>query len=265
MNRTLLTLLLSFLFSFTFAQDYTLSNLTDGSLSARGVRSVESSADGLHYYQTNPERTVVLKYAYATGKEVATLFDTSSAYGCEFDTFEGFLVSPDENRVIVYRDSEQIYRRSFKATYYYHDVRRNLMRKLSDQEEKEMVPVFSPDSKMLAYVIDNDIWLTKFDFDTESRVTTDGEYNKVINGATDWVYEEEFSTTRLMQFSPDSRVLAFVRSDESAVREFQFQTWNKELYPEYYTFKYPKPGEKNSVVELKVFDIEARTDRKSVV
>ncbi|MDO5522772.1 MAG: S9 family peptidase [Bacteroidia bacterium] len=244
------------------AQNYTLNDLVEGRFSARGIRQMESAADGMHYYQMNPQNTAVIKFAYATGNAVDTLFDTRRARECTFDTFQGFLVSPDENRVIVYRDREQIYRRSFKANYYYHDVRRNLVRKLTQNPSKQMIPTFSPDGRMLAYVIDNNIWLTKFDFDTESQVTKDGERNKIINGATDWVYEEEFSTTRLMEFSPDSKLLAFVRSDESQVREYQFQTFDQELYPGFYTYKYPKAGEKNSSVELRVFDIDARTTRK---
>ena len=262
MNRKLFILLFYALSIVVSAQDYSLSDLLDGSLSARGVSSVVSSSDGEHYYQTNPERTAVVKFQYATGNAVDTLFNTLTARDCSFTSFEGFMVSPDENRVIVYRDREQIYRHSFKATYYYHDVRRNLVRKLSEQSSKQMAPVFSPDGKMLAYVIDNNIWLSKFDFDTESQVTKDGELNKVINGATDWVYEEEFTTTRLMEFSPDNKLLAFVRTDESQVKEFQFQTYNEELYPGFYKFKYPKPGEKNSLVDLHVFDIESRTIRK---
>ena len=262
MNRTFLSLLLVLFVGTLHAQNYSLQHLVDGTLSPRGVRHMESSADGMHYYQMNPESTAVIKFDYATGNAVDTLFNTRTARQCTFDTFQGFQVSPDENRVIVYRDREQIYRRSFKATYYYHDVRRNMVRKLSENTSKQMIPTFSPDGKMLAYVIDNNIWLTKFDFDTESQVTKDGEINKVIYGATDWVYEEEFSTTRLMEFSPDNKLLAFVRSDESQVRQYQFQTFDKKLYPDFYTYKYPKPGEKNSLVDLRVFDIEARTIRK---
>ena len=182
--------------------------------------------------------------------------------GVYFRYVSGFSVSPDENRVLVYREREQIYRHSFKATYYYHDVRRNLVRKLTQNSSKQMIPTFSPDSKMLAYVADNNIWLAKFDFDTESQVTKDGEINKIINGSTDWVYEEEFGTTRLMEFSPDSKLLAFVRFDESQVREYQFQTFNRELYPGFYSYKYPKAGERNASVELRVFDIDSRTIRK---
>ena len=243
------------------AQHYTLESLVGGEYSPRSIKAMVSSADGAHFYQTDPRQTAVIKYAYATGQAVDTLFNTGTARNCNFDTFEGFLVSPDENRVLIYRDREQLYRHSFRANYYYHDVRRNMVRKLSEHPSKQMIPTFSPDGKMAAYVIENNIWLTKFDFDTESQVTKDGEWNKVINGATDWVYEEEFGTTRLMEFSPDNRQLAFVRTDESAVKEFSFQTFNKQLYPDYYQFKYPKAGETNSTVECRVFDIEARTTR----
>lgn len=262
MKKTLLFLCFVSSILLLQAQNYTLKDLVDGRFSAKGIRQMESSADGIYYYQMNPGNTAVVKFSYATGNAVDTLFNTRKARECTFDTFQGFLVSPDENRVLVYRDKEQIYRHSFKATYYYHDVRRNMVRALTGNPSKQMIPTFSPDGKMLAYVSDNNIWLAKFDFDTESQVTKDGQINNIINGATDWVYEEEFATTRLMEFSPDSKLLAFVRSDESQVRQYQFQTFNQELYPGFYTYKYPKPGEKNSSVELRVFDIDARTTRK---
>jgi dipeptidyl-peptidase-4 len=243
------------------AQHYTLQDILGGKFAARGVKPMESSADGMHYYQTDAENTAVIKFSYATGKAVDTLFSTRKARECTFDTFEGFLVSPDENRVLVYRDREQIYRHSFKATYYYHDVRRNLVRKLTDNESKQRIPVFSPDSKMLAYVCDNNIWLVKFDFSTESQVTKDGEPDKILNGMTCWVYEEEFGVTRLMEFSPDNKFLAYVRTDESEIPQYRFQTFNEQLYPDFYAYKYPKAGEKNPRVECRVFNIAAKTIR----
>lgn len=244
------------------AQQYGLREIVDGVYSADGVAPMVSSDDGMHYYQMNDMDNAVLKFEYATGNIVDTLFSTKTARNCTFDSFQGFLVSSDEFRVVVYRDKEQIYRHSFKANYYYHDVRRNLVRKLSENDSKQMIPTFSPDGKMLAYVIDNDIWLSKFDFDTELRVTKDGELNKIINGATDWVYEEEFATTSLMEFSPDNQLLAFVKTDETEVKEFSFQTFETKLYPGSYTYKYPKAGEENSKVACYVYDINAQTTRK---
>ncbi len=250
---------------FLWGQSLSLTDLMSGKFSQRGISPMVSSSDGMHYYQMNSGKTAVIKYSYATGNPVDTLFDTDKAREASFSTFEGFLVSPDENRVLVYRERERIYRRSFQAIYYYHDVRRNLVRKLTENRSKQMIPTFSPDGRMLAYVCDNNIWLAKFDFDTESQVTKDGEINKIINGATDWVYEEEFSTTRLMEFSPDNRLLAFVRSDESDVPFFRFQTFDEKLYPGFHSYKYPKAGEQNATVRCMVFDINARTTREMKV
>ena len=244
------------------AQHYELKDIVDGAYSPKGIKQMVSSADGFHYYQINDENTAVIKFEYSTGNAIDTLFSTKKARQCTFDTFQGFLVSPDEFRVVVYREKEQIYRHSFKAIYYYHDVRRNMVRKLTENSAKQMIPTFSPDGKMLAYVIDNNIWLTKFDFDTESQVTKDGEQNKIINGSTDWVYEEEFATTRLMEFSPDNTLLAFVKTNETDVKQFSFQEFENKLYPGYYSYKYPKAGEKNSLVAAYVFDIAAQTTRK---
>lgn len=245
-----------------FAQHYGLKEIVDGEYSSHGIKAMVSSVDGLHYYQMNDENNALVKFEYATGNASDTLFSTKKARQCTFDTFQGFLVSPDENRVIVYKDKEQLYRHSFKANYYYHDVRRNLVRKLSENTSKQMIPTFSPDGKMLAYVIDNNIWISKFDFDTESQVTKDGQLNKVINGATDWVYEEEFAVTKLMEFSPDNTLLAYVKTNETDVKEFSFQLFENNLYPSSYTYKYPKAGEKNSTVAAHVYDIDAQTTRK---
>ncbi len=244
------------------AQQYGLKEIVDGVYSPQGVKPMTSSADGLHYYQMSNQNNAVVKFDYATGNVVDTLFSTLKARHCTFDTFQGFLVSPDEFRVVVYKDREQIYRHSFKANYYYYDVRRNLVRKLTENDPKQMIPTFSPDGKMLSYVADNNIWLAKFDFDTELQITKDGEFNKIINGATDWVYEEEFAVTSLLDFSPDNQLLAFVKTDESNVREFSFQQFDNKLYPDSYTYKYPKAGEKNSSVGCYVYDIDAQTTRK---
>ena len=244
------------------AQNFVLKEIVDGVYKPEGIKPMVSSVDGNHYYQMNDENTAVIKFSYASGDVTDTLFNTKKARECTFDTFEGFLVSPDENRVIIYKDKEQLYRHSFKANCFYHDVRRNLVRKLTQNVSKQMIPTFSPDGKMLAYVTDNNIWLAKFDFDTESQVTKDGEFNKIINGATDWVYEEEFATTRLMEFSPDNNLLAFVKTNESQVKEFSMQQFENKLYPDLYSFKYPKAGEKNSTVTTYVYDIRALTTRK---
>ncbi|MDU1891736.1 MAG: S9 family peptidase [Dysgonomonas sp.] len=262
MKRILGLLLTATLLSSTAnAQSLTLRDITSGKYSARGVQAVTSSADGESYYQADKNNKMIIKYSYKTGQPTDTLFNVDKARECTFDSFQGFLISPDEKRVILYNESEQIYRRSFKANHFYYDVRRNLVRKLTENKEKQSIPVFSRDGRMLAFMVNNNIWLAKFDYDTESQVTKDGELGKIINGGTDWVYEEEFGTTCIMDFSADSRLLAFVRFDETNVPEYPMQMYN-ELYPVFHTFKYPKAGEQNSKVTCNVFDIDAKTTRK---
>lgn len=244
------------------AQRLELRDITAGKYYAWGVMPVTSSADGEHYFQANKESSMIVKYSFKTGLPVDTIFNVKRARECTFDSFQGFLISPDEKRLLVYNDSESIYRHSFKANYYYYDVRRNLIKKLTENNDKQSIPTFSKDGRMLAYVINNNIWLAKFDYETESQITKDGELGKIINGGTDWVYEEEFGTTKLMDFSADGQLLAFVRFDETAVPEYSMQMYGNNLYPTLFSFKYPKAGEQNSKVTCNVFDIDAKTVRK---
>ena len=246
----------------SYGQQLDLRDITAGKYSARGVQSVTSSADGESYFQADKENKMIIKYSYKTGLPTDTVFDVRKARECTFGSFQGFVMSPDEKRLLVFNDYESIYRHSFKANYYYYDIRRNLVRKLTENKEKQSIPTFSRDGRMLAYVINNNIWLAKFDFETESQVTRDGQLGKIINGATDWVYEEEYSTVRLMDFSEDGRLLAFVRFDETNVPEYSMQMYKNGLYPTLLSFKYPKAGEQNSKVTCNVFDIDAKTIRK---
>ncbi len=240
-----------------------LKEIVDGNFrQTTAIGEMRSLPDGEHYTAMNPERTMIVKYAYRTGTPVDTLFNTTKAREVTFDTFDGYLISPTGHRILVWKDREALYRRSSKATYYDYDVRRNYVKPLSDTGKKLMIPTFSPDGRMCAYVIDNNIWLKKFDFDTEIQVTTDGEINKVLNGVTDWVYEEEFSVTNLMAWSPDSEYLAYVRTDESQVKEYSMQMYGDGTYPGYYNFKYPKAGERNSVVTLHSYSVATKDIKK---
>lgn len=240
-----------------------LKEIVDGGFrQVTAIGEMRSLPDGEHYTAMNPERTMIIKYAYKTGSPVDTLFNAQKARECTFDTFDGYMISGTGHRILIMKDRERLYRRSFKADYYDYDVRRNYVKPLSDTGKKQMIPTFSPDGRMCAYVIDNNIWLRKFDFDTEIQVTKDGEINKILNGVTDWVYEEEFSVTNLMAWSPDSEYLAFVRSDETEVAEYSMQVYGKGLYPGYHNFKYPKAGERNSAVTLHSYSVASKDIKK---
>ena len=245
-----------------FGRQLSLYDITSGKYTPKGSPDWVSSPDGEYYYQANEQHTKIVKYAYKTGEALATIFDVSTARESTISSFDGFVLSPDEKRILIYTDRESVYRHSFKAVLHYYDIRRNMLSKLTNNSAKQSVPKFSRDGRMLAYVADNNIWLYKFDFETESQITKDGEYGKIINGATDWVYEEEFATTSLIDFSEDNTLLAFVRFDESEVKEYSMQLFQNELYPDYYNFKYPKAGTANSKVSCMIFDIDAKTTRE---
>ncbi|MDH6357090.1 S9 family peptidase [Parabacteroides sp. PF5-9] len=250
-----------------FAQNGTkriqLKEIIDGNFrQVTATGEMRSLPDGEHYTAMNRERNMIIKYSYRTGNPVDTLFNTQKARECTFDSFEGYEISSTGHRIMIWRETEYIYRRSWKATVYDYDVRRNFVKPLTDQQKKVMIPTFSPDGRMCAYVIDNNIWIRKFDFDTELQVTKDGEFNKIINGVTDWVYEEEFAVTNLMAWSPESDYLAFVRFDESEVREYSMQIYGNGVYPGYYNFKYPKAGESNSRISLHAYDIQTRDTKE---
>ena len=246
-------------FAQTGSKPVDLKAIVDGHFRQKtSVGEMRSLPDGEYYTAMNPERNMIVKYAYRTGEPVDTLFNTKTARECTFDDFDGYTISGTGHHLIVWRETEAIYRRSRKMVVYDYDVRRNYVKPISDAAGKQMIPTFSPDGRMCAFVRDNNIWIRKFDYDTEVQVTKDGELNKILNGITDWVYEEEFSVTNLMAWSPDSEYLAYVRFDESEVPEYSMQMYGDGYYPSYYKFKYPKAGEKNSKVSLHAYCVQTR-------
>lgn len=220
---------------------------------------MRSMPDGRHYTAMNRERTKIIKYLYSTGEAVETLFDVKNARECSFDDFEDYRISSTGHHILLLRGKEPIYRHSFRAAAYDYDVRRRMVSPLNTSGKKVMIPLFSPDGRMCAYVEENNIWIKKFDYDTETPVTKDGEANRIINGATDWVYEEEFAVTSLMAWSPDSEYLAYARFDETETPEYGMAVYGDAYYPApERRFKYPKAGENNAKVTLHSYCVETK-------
>ncbi|ERJ83562.1 peptidase, S9A/B/C family, catalytic domain protein [Porphyromonas gingivalis F0185] len=266
MKRPVIILLLGIVTMCAMAQTgnkpVDLKEITSGMFYARSAgRGIRSMPDGEHYTEMNRERTAIVRYNYASGKAVDTLFSVERARECPFKQIQNYEVSSTGHHILLFTDMESIYRHSYRAAVYDYDVRRNLVKPLSEHVGKVMIPTFSPDGRMVAFVRDNNIFIKKFDFDTEVQVTTDGQINSILNGATDWVYEEEFGVTNLMSWSADNAFLAFVRSDESAVPEYRMPMYEDKLYPEDYTYKYPKAGEKNSTVSLHLYNVADRNTK----
>jgi dipeptidyl-peptidase-4 len=240
-----------------------LHDIVDGKYSTKaGLKAIQALPDGEHFTALNSEKTAIFKYAYANGKVVDTLFHVDKTRETKLSQIDGYQIDTRGYRILVWNNQTPIYRRSWEANFYDYDVRRNFLKPLSDTPGKIRIPTLSPDGRMAAFVRDNNIWLKKFDYDTESQITKDGQFGKILNGITDWVYEEEFVQTNLLSWSADSRFLAFLKSDETEVPAYSFTVFNGDLYPQPYNYKYPKAGQANSKVACYVFDTENKTTQK---
>nr|WP_320060222.1 S9 family peptidase [uncultured Bacteroides sp.] len=273
MKRLSITLLFCLLGMVTFAQGskaLDLKEITSGKFRPEGIQGVVPMADGEHYTQMNTDGTQIVKYSFKTGQQVEVLFDVTKARECTFKKIDGYTFSPDESKLLIRTETQPIYRHSYTAVHYLYTIKRNLVEKLSDGGPQQ-APVFSPDGNMVAFVRDNNIFLVKILYgNSESQVTEDGKANEVLNGIPDWVYEEEFSFSQALEFSPDNTMLAFIRFDESKVPSYSFPLFagqaphysELENYPGAYIYKYPKTGETNSKVSVHTFDIKSKVTRK---
>ena len=226
--------------------------------------------DGLTYLTLNNNGKSIVKYDIKTGKEIETVIDVAKTRGAKIDAIEGFELSQDGSKLLVYTDKQMIYRRSFKASYYVYEIKRNMLVALSENFTHQQAPVFSPDARVVAFVGDKNIYLMKVDYNTEIAVTTDGKINEVINGVPDWVYEEEFTTNNSMTWSPDNMTLCFIKYNEKSVKDYTMQLYKGscnpkrqyEFYPGEFKYKYPVAGEVNSVVSVHSYDVETRKIKK---
>lgn len=219
------------------------------------VNGYESMSDGTHYSILEESRKVVM-YDYQTGKESTVVFDAQPFEEQIMNGIDDYEFSNDENKILLVTDIEQIYRYSYRAKHYVYDMQSGSIRTLSGNEY-ERLATFSPDGSKVAYVYRNNLFYYDLVQDTTIQVTLDGIINSVINGAPDWVYEEEFGFTQAFCWSPDSKKLGFMRFDESRVKQYDLKIYNG-LYPDNYRYKYPKAGEDNSVVTVKIYDTESK-------
>jgi dipeptidyl-peptidase-4 len=198
--------------------------------------------------------TCIVKYAFATGKAIDTLLQPNQLIsGTDTVEFTNYSFSPDENLVLLSANTEAIYRHSSRSDYYVLNRKTGNIRKIS-VNGKMMYCTFSPTNDKLAYVRDNNLFYFNLADGKETAITTDGKKNEIINGATDWVYEEEFSMDVAFQWSPDGKKIAFYKFDESHVKEFNL-TYYGELYPREEKYKYPKAGEDNSKVDIYIANL----------
>ena len=249
----------------------TLTELTNGTYSARGIYGVTPLLDGESYSQISADGKQIVRHSFRTGEETGVIFDVNNIKNrVSIGRIDGYQMSPDETHILVQTQTRSIYRHSKTAEYYIYNVRNRTLAHLSEGGPQEQ-PLWSRDGNMVAFVREGNLFLVKLLFNnSESQITKDGEFNKIINGKPDWVNEEEFSFARAFDFNEDNTMLAWIRYDETDVPMFSFP-WYKGLspersnyaqYPGSYDYKYPIAGAKNSVVSVHSFDIKSRVIRK---
>lgn len=259
-----LGIIISCLSGFVLAQksEITLEDIwKNGTFSPRGVQGFIPMQTDAAYTMISVEG--IVKYNFATGEkeEVLLANDTLKKLSqgkLNMSQIQSYSFDKEEKQILLATELESIYRRSTKAYYYLYDCEKNTLIALGDISlSKQSFATFSNDGNKIAFVRDNNIFIYDKTVNGEMQVTYDGMDNVIKNGIADWVYEEELSLSKCFEWSPDGSKLAFMRFDESHVKQYTM-TYYGDLYPSLYSFKYPKAGEENSLVNVQIFDVESQ-------
>ena len=221
--------------------------------SPKSITGFKSMNDGEHYstIEKTDNHQQIIKYKFINGQKVRTIFNSKDFDLTKINEYE---FSKNEKKILLKTEREKIYRYSSKSIYYIYNIFTDKIKKLSDK--KVMHATFSHDAKKIAYVQNNNLYIKDLRSQVTKQITNDGEKNKIINGASDWVYEEEFGLVRAFEWSPDGKHIAYYKFNETHVKEFSMDIFGGGLYPSQEVFKYPKAGEENSIVKVYVYNIE---------
>lgn len=226
------------------------------------VDEIRSTSDGTHYTILQGYSDII-RYKYSNGLATDTVFSLNSFYSQKIPYISRYEFNTNETGLLLTTNETPIYRHSFTADYYYYDIQKKKLTPVS-VNGKQKIATFSPSGDKIAFVRENNIYLVDVASGKETQITFDGKKNEIINGAPDWVYEEEFGFSKGFDWSPDGKKIAFMRFDESRVKTFTIPFYDN-LYPTLYTYKYPKAGEENSIVSICVYDLATKTTRTADV
>ncbi len=258
----LLTMVFGMLVSNAQQKQINLEEIWAGSFRTKGMDVLHSLKSGKQYTVQNYDRTTetstIDRYSYKTLTKEETI--VSSGDIDAISNFSSYQFSDDEKQIILATNEEPIFRHSRLGNYYVYDVVTKKAKLIYEQKIQE--PTFSPDGKKVGFVFDNNIYIKELATDKITQVTTDGIKNKIINGITDWVYEEEFAFVRAFEWSTDGYSLAYLRFDETNVPEFSMDVYGTALYQKQHVFKYPKAGENNSKVSLHMYNLTSQSSNK---
>ncbi len=256
-------LFISFLFQQVVAQDLTVERIwRNYEFSAKGASAYRMLNDGLHYVEWGVNGDLV-KGNISKERHQTQILISKSTLVWEDKPIEvaGFEFNSTEQKVLLWTAPKAIYRRSFDAFYFLYDLKTKKLDALDAEHTPQTLAEYSPDGTMVSFIHGNDIFIKNLNTGKVHKMTQDGKRNKIINGTTDWVYEEEFALTKAYCWSPDSQYLAFLKFDEQEVPEFQIALYG-DLYPEQFKYKYPKAGEANSVVTLNLLEVKSEKLQK---
>ncbi|MGB5989380.1 MAG: S9 family peptidase [Marinifilaceae bacterium] len=240
-----------------------------GTFRQSSVYGLRSTKDGNNYTTIEKRGKQIVKWSYKTGKAVKTLLDVTKLEKHNDIRIADYTFSSDETKLLITTKKQAIYRHSFTAEYYVYNVKSKEIKLLS-KNGRQQLATFSPSGKKIAFVRKGNIFIHDTRFGTEQRITDDGEFNKIINGAPDWVYEEEFAFSRAFEWSNDERYVAYLKTDESRVKVFHMNMFkgmapehkSNEVYPSNYSYKYPVAGEDNAIVSVHVYDTKDKVTVK---
>lgn len=256
--RYLSLFLLLFLSSTTFAQPQAISVADiwkDYVFYGDNVSGFNFLQDGSSFARL--ESNKVISYDLKSGNRSGVLVDGADLTADGFPgAIESYQLSADESQLLLATGTEKLFRRSSQSFFYVYDLASKKLTPVFN-DKKHRLATLDPTGERVAFVVDNNIWIKELANGKMTQVTTDGATNKIINGASDWVYEEEFSFSRAIHWSPDGSYLAYLKFDETAVKEFTYTDFHNGMYPEYNTFKYPKVGEENSTVSLHAYAVKS--------
>ena len=244
----------------TKTQEITLEEIWNGTFSAKRMNSL-NSMNGDFYavlnYDRNTGATTIDKYSYKTLEKVETILSSNELQ--EVNSFSSYSFNNDETKIILGTNFQKIFRRSFKGTFYAYDIASKELTLIGKEIQE---PVFSPDNEKVAFAKNNNLFIKNVKTNAVTQVTADGKKNSIINGITDWVYEEEFAFVRAFEWSNNSTYLAYLRFDETNVPTFSMDMVGSELYPSQQVFKYPKAGEENAKVSLHMYNVSKASKKQ---
>lgn len=225
--------------------------------SAKGTSDASAGAVDLVRYDTATAQREVLISAQ----------QLTPADGKKPITIEDYSWSADMNRVLIFTNSKRVWRENTRGDYWVFERKSGVLRKLGNGGPPStlMFAKFSPDGSKVAYVRFNNIYVEDVQSGETTRLTPDGS-EKIVNGTSDWVYEEEFGVRDGFRWSPDGKRIAYWRFDTSAVKTFAliydtgapYRIVTGIPYPEFGVYPtvrqipYPEPGTPNSAVRVGV-------------